>query len=97
MAVTFSGSKPAFEKLTDERRIENGSASTTRSAVTVFVPGVERQRVRAAGELDRDELVLELHSRAELRGEDLRIWSLPPRTWYFSFDGPKILNLPWPE
>ena len=38
IAISFSGSKPAFERSTDERRIENGSASTTLSAVTVFVP-----------------------------------------------------------
>jgi hypothetical protein len=24
-------------------------------------------------------------------------WSLPPTTWYFSFDGPKIRRFPWPE
>ena len=29
--------EPAFEMSTEERRIENGSASTTLSAVTVFV------------------------------------------------------------
>lgn len=25
------------------------------------------------------------------------IWSLPPATWYFSFEGPKTRNWPWPE
>jgi len=24
------------------------------------------------------------------------IWSLPPTTWYFSFDGPKMRSWPWP-
>ena len=37
IAISFSGSKPALEMSTEERRIENGSASTTLSAVTVFV------------------------------------------------------------
>ena len=37
IATSLSGSKPAFAMSTEERRIENGSASTTLSAVTVFV------------------------------------------------------------
>ena len=37
IATSLSGSNPAFERSTDERRIENGSASTTLSAVTLFV------------------------------------------------------------
>ena len=37
IATSLSGSKPAFARSTDERRIENGSARTTLSAVTVFV------------------------------------------------------------
>ena len=24
-------------------------------------------------------------------------WSLPPWTWYFSFEGPNVWNWPWPE
>ena len=42
IATSLSGSKPAFERSTDERRIENGSASTTLSAVTVFVADARR-------------------------------------------------------
>ena len=38
IATSLSGSNPAFERSTEERRIEKGSASTTLSAVTVFVP-----------------------------------------------------------
>ena len=38
IATSLSGSNPAFEMSTEERRIEKGSASTTLSAVTVFVP-----------------------------------------------------------
>jgi anion-transporting ArsA/GET3 family ATPase len=29
--------------------------------------------------------------------DDFGIWSLPPLTWYFSFEGPKIRSWPWPE
>ena len=35
--MSLSGSNPAFERSTEERRIEKGSASTTLSAVTLFV------------------------------------------------------------
>ena len=59
IATSLSGSNPAFERSTEERRIEKGSASTTLSAVTVFVPELlrERERERARGvAADRDEL-----------------------------------------
>ncbi len=58
-AISFRRSQPAREKLTDARRIENGSASTTRSAVIVFVDepclNVSSQRP-AGGDADRGEL-----------------------------------------
>ena len=99
IAVSFSGSKPALEKSTEERRMENGSASTTWSAVTVFAPTpAERQRERAGAlRRDRDELRAIVICPASVAASRSVIWSLPPMTWYFSFDLPKTRRWPWPR
>ena len=98
--IAISGSKPAFERSTEERRIEKGRASTTLSAVTVFVPDCcAKVSVNVPVALRRtatssEPVVIWPASCAASRSV---IWSLPPTTWYFSFDGPKTRNWPWPE
>src|SRR5437588_6682129 len=95
IAVTLSGSKLAFEKSTDERRIENGSASTTWSAVTGFAPlKVSVQVVRLGfEEIDTSSAPIVTWPESR-RASSLGTWSFPPTTWYFSFDGPKLFS--WP-
>ena len=101
IAISFSGfKKPALEMSTEERRIEIGSASTTLSAVTVFVAvcwakvsvNVPEEFRRTATSSDP---VVIWPARAAASRSD--IWSLPPATWYFSFEAPKRRRLPGPR
>ena len=100
IATSLSGSKPAFERSTDERRIENGSASTTLSAVTVFVAvccakvSVNVPEAFRRTATSSDPVVICPGSAAASRSV---IWSLPPATWYFSFEAPKRRRLPGPR
>ena len=87
--------KPAAEMSTDERRIENGSARTTLSAVTATP--LAKLSVYAPAVVSRTAVsmwprLIDAWPIAPARPST--IWSLPPRTWYFSFDGPKIRS--WP-
>ena len=83
------------------RRIENGSASTTWSATHVERrrAAAERERVAAVGvALDRGQLRADRDLAApSVARARAAIWSLPPRTWYFSFDLPKIAELARPD
>ena len=100
IAISFSGSKPAFVRSTDERRIENGSASTTLSAVTVFVPAACRNvSVNVPDGFRRTATSSEpvVICPASLAASRSVIWSFPPRTWYFSFEAPKRRNCPGPR
>ena len=99
IAVCLYALKPAFVKSTDARMIENGSASTTMSAVTVLVAGPSwNVSVYEPPWLSviatSSEPVVTCDATSDARRE--ATWSLPPRTWYCSFDFPKVRNWPGP-
>ena len=101
IATIFSGSNPAWERSTEEeRRIENGSARTTLSAVTFFLPdacanvSVYVPVALRFTATSSEPVVIWPARRAASRSV---IWSFPPATWYFSSEAPKTRNWPWPR
>ena len=99
MAVCLSGRNPAPEKSTEERRIENGTARTTLSRVTVRVRDpCLRVRVtvpppwRTATSCWPSSIWPWSWAASRVGS-----WSQPPRMAYFSLDGPKMRSCPWPE
>lgn len=97
MAVIFKSPKPARLRSTALFKIENGSANTTLSAVTskvrrplwkvtVQLPAAVRRTATSPAPVTI--------CGPSAAASAVKIWSLPPRTRYFSFDAPKRLN--WP-
>lgn len=98
IAVRLSGLNPDRVRSTDERRMLNGIAMTTRSAVTAGRPAKLSVYVPSAFSRTATSSWPRRICAAPMRAaRPSAIWSLPPVTWYFSFDGPKIRSWPCPE
>src|SRR3954471_1451497 len=99
IARDFTVEKPACDQSTDERMIENGSASTTWSAVTCLEDppclNVNRYVLSVFSLIATSSLPRETCEPSACVSR-VGTWSLPPRTWYFSLDLPKIRRLPGP-
>ena len=80
--------------------MENGSASTTWSAVTAVVPEpflkVSAYVPPAFFFTATSSVPVAIWPGRACAMRSVS-WSLPPATWYFSFDGPKMRSWPWPE